>query len=197
MAPVRGDISGVVSDCNRISNPDGRDVRLDQFFQYLIISFKNRRHHPFILTLGAMGVIVMFVLAVLAAELSVFTPIPDLSAAFQTTMLILFDAIVHNLIFSRKFHKPLRQNQPQKSDFSFSYAKFFFFLRFSNNKKNLIDSKIFFTVSKNCRPGQQEKEKNNKKKKKNACRPAKSDETETFIIYFAGNLESAHNHREV
>ena len=108
MAPVRGDISGVVSDCNRISNPDGRDVRLDQFFQYLIISFKNRRHHPFILTLGAMGAIMMSVLAVLAAELPVFTSILDLVAAFQTTMLLLFDTIVHNLTFSCKFYKPLR-----------------------------------------------------------------------------------------
>jgi len=108
MTPVRSHIGRVVPYGNSISNPDGRDVRLDQFFQYLIISFKNRRHHPFILTLGAMGAIMVSVLAVLAAELSVFTSISDLATAFQTTMLLLFDTIVHSLTFSCKFYKPLR-----------------------------------------------------------------------------------------
>ena len=108
MTPVRSHIGRVVPYGNSISNPDGSDFRPYKFFQYFVIPFKNRRHHPFILTLGAMGAIMVSVLAVLAAELSVFTSISDLASAFQTTMLLLFDTIVHNLTFSCKFYKPLR-----------------------------------------------------------------------------------------
>lgn len=70
----------------------------------------------------------------------------------------------------------------RSADFSFSYAKFFFFLRFSNSKKNLIDNKIFFIVLQKDGSGQQEKEKTIRKRKKTHAAPQRLQKLKPLLF---------------
>jgi len=84
-----------------------------------------------------------------------------------------------------------------KARFFFFLCNFFLFLPIPKKQKKSYWQQNFFYCPQKGRIRTARKRKIRKKKKKNACRPAKTAETGIFIIYFAGNLKCAHNHREV